>query len=274
MDKQFLYRKSIYLFPVIVFAIFSVTWVYIQQFDVEASRDLRQLWGHTYWILPVFGGIAGLLISKRWGGYKSLLGKIILILSIGLLLQAFGQLYSSYYVFFNDVESPPYPAIGDIGFFGSVIIYIYGVILLAKLSGFKSSIKKAHNKIWAVIIPVSMLCLSYFLFLKGYEFDPSQKIVAFLDFGYPLGQALYVSIAILALLVSRNLLGGMMKKPIWFLIFALIFQSLSDFVFIYQAIQGTWYVGGFNDYMYLTSYFLMTLALLHMGNVFKKIKES
>ncbi|HEY4513393.1 MAG TPA: hypothetical protein VJH06_02670 [Candidatus Paceibacterota bacterium] len=277
MDHKPMKGKSMYIFPVVVFVIFSVTWLYIQQFDIEASRDLRQLWGHFYWILPVFGGIAGLFTSKKWGGYKSLLGKTILVLSMGLLLQSFGQIYSSYYVFFNDVESPPYPAIGDIGFFGSVLVYIYGVMLLSKLSGFHFSIKKIHNKIWAFLIPAFMLLLSYFMFLKGYEFDWSgwtSSITILLDFGYPLGQAFYVSIAILSLLVSRNLLGGILKRPIWYLIFALIVQSLSDFVFIYQATRGTWYVGGFNDYMYLTSYFLMTLALIHMSSVFKKIKES
>ncbi len=272
--KSMLRINKLNVFPVIVFVIFSIVWIYIQQFNVEVSRDLRQIWGHTYWILPVFGGIAGLLISRKWGGYKSLLGKTILVLSIGLLFQSFGQIYSSWYVFFNNVESPPYPAIGDIGFFGSVLIYIYGVMLLSKLSGLNFSIRKVHNKIWAFVVPISMLFLSYMLFLKGYEIIGISKMQVFLDFGYPLGQAFYVSIAILSLLVSRNMLGGILKKPIWFLIFALIMQSLSDFVFIFQAINGNWYVGGINDYMYFVSYFLMTLALIRMGSVFNQIKES
>lgn len=267
-------RRSTYVFPVIAFIIFSITWLYIQQFNVEMSRDIRQLWGHSYWILPVFGGIVGLYISRRWGGYKSLLGKAISVLAIGLLFQSFGQIYSSYYVFFYDVESPPYPAIGDIGFFGSVLVYIYGVILIYKLTGSHFSIRKMRNKIWSFIFLASILCISYFIFLMGYEFDWSNKIRVFLDFGYPLGQAFYVSIAILSFFASRRLLGGILKKPIWFLIVALIFQALSDFVFIIQATAGTWYVGGLNDYMYLISYFLMTLALIRMGSVFKQIKES
>lgn len=266
--------RLLYVISIAIFVIYSLWWLYIQQFDVELSRDLRQEWGHTYFILSVFGGIAGLFISRQWGSYKSLLGKTILVLSIGLLFQSFGQIYSSYYVYFYNVESPPYPAIGDVGFFGSVLIYIYGVILLAKLTGFNFSIKKVHNKIWAFVIPAIMLFISYSLFLKGYEFDWSEKIKIFLDFGYPIGQSIYVSIAILSLLVSRKILGGILKTPLWFLIAALIFQAFSDFVFIYQAIAGTWYVGGINDYMYLTSYFLMTLALVNMGIAFKKIKNS
>ncbi len=274
MKKQFLENKLVYIIPIVVFAVYSIVWLYIQKFDVESTRDMRQLWGHTYFIVSVYGGIIGLFISQKWGGYKSLLGKTILVLSIGLLLQSFGQIYSSAYVYLMDVESPPYPAIGDIGFFGSVLVYAYGVILLSKLSGFNFSIKKIHNKIWAFVIPTGMLVISYLMFLKGYEFTEVSNIQILLDFGYPLGQAFYVSIAILSLLVSRDLLGGILRKPILFLIFALILQSFSDFVFLKQAIAGTWYVGNFNDYLYLISYFVMTVSLIQLGFVFNRIKNS
>ncbi|MDQ3076305.1 MAG: hypothetical protein M3Q34_04230 [bacterium] len=274
MKNQFVGGRFIYIFPTIAFLIFSIFWIYIQQFDIESTRNMRQLWGHSYWIMALYGAIVGVIISKKWGGYKSLLGKTTLVLSIGLFLQSFGQVYSSYYVYFNNVESPPYPGIGDIGFFGSVIFYIYGVILLSKLSGFSFSMKKVHNKISAFLISVIMLLASYFLFLKGYEFDWSNSLTIFLDFGYPLGQAFYVSIAILSLLVNRNVLGGILKKPIIFLICALIFQSLSDFIFLNQFINGTWYVGGINDFMYLISYFIMTISLVQIGKAFDKINNS
>lgn len=274
MVQRFIKNKFIYIFPIVVFVVLSIFWIYIQQFDVESTRDLRQLWGHSYWILALYGGITGVVISRKWGGYKSLLGKTILVLSIGLFFQSFGQVWSSYYVFFYDVESPSYPGIGDVGFFGSTLLYIYAVILLAKLSGAKISLKLKRNMVWVGLIPLIMLMVSYFFFLQGYEFDWSDKIRIFLDFGYPLGDAIYVSIAMLALFLSRNVLGGIMKKPILFLIFALIFQYFSNFVFLYQAIAETWYVGNINDYMYLISYFLMTLALINIGSVFKKIKSS
>lgn len=274
MKDKFINSKFIYIFPIVVFSIFLLAWLYIRQFDIESTRDLRQLWGHSYWVMALYGAIVGLIISNKWGGYKSLLGKTSLVLSIGLFLQSFGQVYSSAYVYFNNVESPPYPAIGDIGFFGSVIAYIYAVLLISKLSGFNFSMKKVHNKIGAFIIPAIMLFISYFLFLKGYEFDWSKKIQIFLDFGYPLGQAFYVSIAILSLLVCRNILGGILKKPILFLIFALILQSFSDFIFLHQAINGTWYVGNVNDLLYLTSYFAMSLSLIQLGSAFYKIKNS
>jgi hypothetical protein len=274
MKQNFLKNKGIYIFPVVVFGAFALWWLYLQPFDLEVTRNMRQLWGATYQILALYGGLVGLFISRRWGGYKSLIGKIILVFSLGLLLQVFGQSYSSYYVFHYQVESPPYPAIGDIGFFGSVIAYICGIILLAKAAGVKNRLKATHNKFWAFAIPFVILFGSYWYFLRGYEIDPSNFLLTFLDFGYPLGQAFYVSVAVLALVMSRNILGGIMKKPIWFLIFALIFQYLSDTFFLYQAHAGTWYVGNINDFLYCASYFIMGLAIISMGSVFNKIQES
>jgi hypothetical protein len=274
MVEKLFKNKLIYIFPVVIFVLFTAWWIYLKQFDMESTRDMRQLWGATYQILALYGGIVGLFISRKWGGYKSLIGKTILAFSIGLLLQVFGQCYSSYYVFHYAAESPPYPAIGDIGFFGSVIAYIYGVILLARASGMGNKIKKTHNKIWIILIPVLGLLAAYIFFLKGYEFDPSNLLLDFLDFAYPLGQALYVSLAVLALFMSRDVLGGIMKKPILFLIFALIFQYASDFFFLYQAHAGTWFVGNINDFLYCASYFIMGLAIINMGNVFNTIRES
>ena len=89
-----------------------------------------------------------------------------------------------------------------------------------------------------------MLAVGYFLFLQGYEFDWSDPLKVFLDFGYPFGQAIYVSIAILTYLLSRGILGGIMKGKILFILFALCMQFLSDYTFLYQSSKGTWSVGG------------------------------
>src|ERR1035437_597324 len=274
MEKSLLNTKRSYLVQILLYLSFTVWWLYIRHLDLESTRNARQIWGATYQLLALYGGIVGLIISQKWGGYKSLLGKIILVFSLGLLLQVFGQTYSSYYVFHYVVESPPYPAIGDIGFFGSVLMYIYGVFLLSKVSGVGVSLRKLHNKIFAFLIPCIILCSSYFFFLQGYAFDWSNPIKVILDFGYPFGQAFYVSIAILSLSMSWHVLGGVMKKSILILIFALLFQYFSDSMFLYQSNQGNWFVGNINDFLYATSYFIMAISLINFGETFKRIKNS
>jgi|SRR3989344_2320449 len=269
------FKKKYLLWVIIsIFLVLSIWWIYINFFlPIESSSGPRQLFAASYQILALFGAIVGFWMSTLWGGHKSLLGKTLAFFSLGLLLQSFGQSAYSYYIFFQKIEVP-YPSIGDVGFFGSVIAYIFGIIHLSGVAGFKVSWKSLKNKVYSIVIPLILLIISYFFFLKGYEFDWSNKLRIFLDFGYPLGEAIYVSIAILILIVSLDVLGGIMRKPLVFLIFALIFQYLSDFMFLYQASAGTWSAGGINDYFYCVSYFLMGVALINIGSMFAKIKNN
>jgi hypothetical protein len=191
-------KQSLFTIGIFMFLSLSVWWFYINFFFPQVTTNSKQLFAASYQILALFGTIIGFLMARHWGGYKSLLGKTLIFFSMGLLLQSFGQSVYSYYIFFEKIAIP-YPSIGDIGFFGSVLAYIYGVFLLARISGANTSLKKTKNKAWAVLVPLLMLSVSYFFFLKGYQFDWTNKLKVFLDFGYPVGQAFYVSIAILVL---------------------------------------------------------------------------
>ena len=258
---------------IVIFAAFFAWWLYLHFILPDASSDILQLWGATYQILAWVGAIAGLFISRRWGGYKSLVGRAILAFSIGVFFQCFGQITYSSYVYFLQIPIP-YPSIGDVGFFGSIPFYIYGAYLLARISGVHVSLRSYRHQILAVIIPLAMLGFSYAFFLRDYTFDWTQPLKIFLDFGYPLGQATYVSMAILAYLLTRNMLGGLMRGPILMFIAALVMQYLCDFTFLYQASQGTYYSGNYNDLMYATSYLLMTIALLYIGSIYTVIQSS
>ena len=112
------------------------------------------------------------------------------------------------------------------------------------------------------------------VFLKNYEFDWSNLLKVFLDFGYPLGQAFYVSLALLTFLLSKEFLGGLMKPKVLIILFALAVQYMADYNFLTQVNNGTWINGGYGDYIYLLAYFLMTIALINLGSVFEKIQES
>ncbi|MDO8483179.1 MAG: hypothetical protein Q7S86_05185, partial [bacterium] len=55
---------------------------------------------------------------------------------------------------------------------------------------------------------------------------------------------------------------------------ALVVQYVADYNFLYQFSLGNWINGGYGDYIYLISYFLMTIGLINLGTTFKKLKES
>ena len=63
-----------------------------------------------------------------------------------------------------------------------------------------------------------------------------------------------------------------MKRPILFIIAALIFQYFSDFLFLFTNSHGQYTVGGLVDYLYLISYTLMALGLLQFFTVWKNLK--
>jgi hypothetical protein len=226
-----------------------------------------------YCILALLGSFAGVVYAQKWGGFKSILGRSISFFTLGLFAQFIGQVLYNYYIYVLGVEVP-YPSIGDVSFFASVIFYILGVVSLAKVSGAKFSYQSISGKFLAFALPVIMLLLSYIIFLKDYQPDWSNLIIVFLDFGFPVGQAIYVSIALFTLMVSRNKLGGVMRRPILLIIFALIVQYLADFSFSYQVAHETWYVGGINDYLFAVAYFLMATSLFTVGTSFNKIKDS
>lgn len=256
----------------LVFVSLSLWWVTMYSRNLTEGPE-NNAFTLIYPLFSLAGGVVGLFVAEKWGGFKSLMGKVVCTFSFGLLAQFIGQVLYAYYIYIQEIEVP-YPSLGDIGYFGSVIFYILASIYLARICGFKFSFKSFKGKFLSLIIPAVLLVLSYMLFLRGYEYDWSNKLLIFLDFGYPLGQAIYVSIVILAFLMSRDILGGLLRKPIIFIIVALIFQYLCDFTFLYQVSRGTWYVGGINDYMYLVSYFIMTLSLVNLGVTFNRIRNS
>jgi hypothetical protein len=74
--------------------------------------------------------------------------------------------------------------------------------------------------------------------------------------------------------LSRKVLGGIMRIPILYLLIALIAQYLSDYIFLYQFNAGNWYVGGLNDFMYLLSYFLMAIGLIRLSVAFNEVRHT
>ena len=50
-----------------------------------------------YGVMALWGGFWGFSISKHWGGMKSVMGKAIIMFSLGLFAQEVGQIIYAYY---------------------------------------------------------------------------------------------------------------------------------------------------------------------------------
>ena len=249
---------------VALFAVLFAWWIYLTAaYAPDQALTAKGIWGASYQVLALWGGAWGLIVSRSWGGRRSVMGRAIGAFGIGMLLQVLGQSVFSWYNLFAGVEMP-YPSLADLGYFGSIPFYAYGIYNLGRASGIRVSLKSVSSQIQAVAIPVVVLGMSYFYFLRSYEFDWSSPLRVFLDFGYPLGQAFYVSVALLVYLLSRKTLGGAMKEKVLFILAALAVQYLADYNFLYQAAAGSWGVSGYGDVVYMTAYFLMGVGLIQL----------
>lgn len=264
---DFIGRDNRTKYTLFIFLLLTFWWVII---FVGGTKDsmVNHVFGFIYGGFSLWGGIWGLIVAKQWGGMKSVMGRGILALAFGLLLQAFGQ-YSFWYFNYVLKIPVPYPGIPDIGYLGTIPFYIYAAVCLAKASGVKVSLRSFKNKLQALIIPLVMVAIGYGLFLKDYSFADATTLQVLFDFGYPLGQAVYISIAILTYSLSRGILGGVMKNRILLLIFAFSAQFLADYIFIY--FHDLYFPASFIDFFYLFAYAIMTLGILQLRSVLTKL---
>lgn len=234
------------------------------------DNPLFGYFGTLYGIIALWGGVWGIIISRHWGGFRSLLGRAVIMFSLGLFAQEFGQCAYTYYIFIKGIDVP-YPSIGDVGFFGTIPFYIYGAYLLAKVAGVKISLNSFASKLQAILIPVFMVGVAYTLFFNHYSFDLTDPLATFLNYGYPFGQAIYISIGILTYSLTLNILGGVMKSKVLFLIVAFAAQFLADYAFIFFADK--YYPGSVLDYLYVIAYFLMAFGIFQLQSVIDKLKS-
>lgn len=264
-------KNKLQIFLTIVFLGFFAWWISFQHVVVRQGSSVNWF-ENTYGFVALIGAIVGIFAVRKWGGFKSVLGKSLAFFSLGLFAQEMGQLIASYYTQVDKVALP-YPAWDDAAYFGSVLLYIVATLYLAKVVGIRFSLKKIGFKIIAAGLPIVLLVVSFLILMHGHQYDTKNPLSVFLDVGYPIGQAGYISIAIVAYLLSLRYLGGIMKAGILFVIVALCVQYSSDFIFIYQGNRGTYVPGKYDDLLYLIAYYILSLGLIKFLVIYNKLKS-
>ena len=256
----------------ILYFVFLLVWWAWLNVSGNTNTEISYWYGAAYPVIALAGGIGGLLLSRKWGGWKSIMGRGIIFLALGLLGQAFGQFTWTFYNLVLQVEVP-YPSIADIGYLSIIPFYSLAMVNFARASGVHLSLRSYMSKLQAVIVPVVMLIFSYVLFLRDYEFDFSSPVRILLDFGYPMGEAIIISTAILTLWLSRSYLGGLMKPKIRYIIFAFFVLYITDYAFLYQASRDTYVNGGIVDLLYTASFLIMSIGLIVVSTL-ESFRES
>lgn len=236
-----------------------VWWLHLFVFKIVGKLE-NDLWVVYFTFIPFIGAINGFRISRKWGGWKSVIGRSLVFLSLGSLGWAFGNFVWSY---FNLVEkiSIPYPSIADIGFFSIIPFWTLGMLYMIKVIGGKFAWRSLHGKIIVIVLPLIGFFVSYFLFLNSITLSGQFNLTKFLDIAYPLGDAITITTALIAFGVSTRMLGGRMRIPIIILIFGFFAEYFADFWFSYGNSNGIFYNGSWIDFSYFVAQFLVVYGI-------------
>lgn len=271
--KNFLLKNHYFHFAFALFASFTLWWIMLSPFQKDILPTQKETWSMFYWTFAAFGGLFGVFASRELGFWRSVIGRTVLAFSTGLLLQALGQIIDSYLSAIGNADIF-YPSISEIGYTGSIFAYIYGAYLLARYVGISPTARNLAKSYIIWIIPVVMFALSYFVYLRGYDFVNNSLIHVIFDFGYPIAQSIYVALAVFVLAHAKNIQGGVLRKPIAFLVAALICQYIADSYFVYDFNRGAWYNANLNDYVYLVAYFVLALSIMYLDEVIRTLHAS
>jgi len=227
----------------------------------------------NYWfsflfgLIPLLGGLVGMLKAGVWGGLKSALGKAVFFVSLGLVLWGLGETIWSYYNFVRHVPAP-YPSLADIGFAPSIFFWILGTLFLAKATGAMYALKKSHwAKLFAVVVPLLLLVPSYYIQVKvarGGVLIPQGEtaLKTVLDIAYPFGDFLALLFAAVVYGLSYRYFGGLYRRAVSYLLAGLAVMYCADSIFSYTTTKGTYYNADWGDMLLALGLFLITFGIL------------
>ncbi len=250
------------------FAVMAVFWLVLLLTHHNQQGATPNYWySFLFGLIPLLGGLAGMIKSSIWGGLKSALGKAVFYVSLGLFLWGLGESVWSYYNFFKDVPAP-YPSLADIGFAPSIFFWILGTLYLSKATGAWFVLKKSRKaKLVAIAVPIILLVPSYYLQIqvaKGGVLVPSGETLlkTVLDVAYPFGDFLALLFAALVAILSYRYFGGIYRRAVYYLLAGLAVMYCADSVFSYTTTKETYYNGDWGDLLLTVGLFLITLGIL------------
>lgn len=259
---------SLYLLLLVIF------WVILYRSGLQTDF-WNYFYSFSFSLIPLIGGLAGVVTAKRWGFLGSAIGRAIFYISGGLFSWGAGSMIWSYYNFFLQI-SAPYPSFADVGFIAALPLWILGVFNLSKATGAKFALKNIKGRLFLFIVPIIVLIFSYYLLViiarGGVLTEAGDDFLKlFFDLAYPGGDVVILTLAIVIFGLSFKYFGGLYKISIYSLLLGFSLMYLADFVFSYTTTVGTFFNGNFGDLLFTLALFLMTFGVLGFRSILKEI---
>ncbi len=241
-----------------------IWWTYSYFFNLH-ENPYSFIYQFAFGLIPLLGGIAGIIRSAKWGMFKSKVGMALFFISMGLITWGIGQMFwSLYYNWLMQIEIP-YPSLADVGYILSWPLWTIGTINLSYATGAKFSLKNIRGKVLLFTLPVLLISLSYYLLIivarQGLLSDfEGGAFKVFFDLAYPIGDVVILALAVLVYGLSFNYIGGKFKWPIIMILVGFLVNYIVDFSFSYTTTNGTYFNGHWVDILFPTA-----MALIAFG---------
>ncbi len=234
-------------------------WIY----KTGNTENQTNLYSNAYGIIPLLGGLYGLIVAEHWGGMRSKVGKAVILLSLGMITWGIGIAIWLYYNLILGVDVP-YPSWADASFIVSWPLWGIGAAFLSIASGAKFGIRKTAGRIMLFVVPILVIAFSYYFLVtiarQGIVSSYEGSLKTFFDLAYPIGDIVILTIALLIFGLSYKYFGGVYKKAIYFILLAFVVNYFADFTFSYTTSLETYYNGSLADGL-----FVVTMTILGTG---------
>jgi hypothetical protein len=243
-------------------------WLLINMSHLENTWQ-NFAFGFVFGLIPLFGAIIGLLNAREWGGFGSVIGRAVTLLSLGLLSWSCGSLIWAYYNFFGAVEVP-YPSWADVAYVVSWPLWAWGAIELSHATGAKFSLRKRAGKLALLVITAFVIVASYYALVvvaRGGELIAGDGGImkTFFDLAYPTGDVVILSLSLVIFGLSWKYFGGQYQTQILCLLAGFVLNYFADFAFSWTTLTGTFFVGSWVDLLFMSAMTALSLGVIGLS---------
>ncbi len=261
-------REDFGLYIALWFTVMCFWWLSININDLENTWQ-NFAFGLVFGLMPLTGGGIGLLNAREWGGFRSVIGRAVTLLSLGLISWSFGSLIWAYYNFFGAVDVP-YPSWADVAYIVSWPLWAWGAIELSHATGAKFSLRKRGGKLALLAIPAGVIAASYYALVvvaRGGELLAGDGgiVKTFFDLAYPTGDVVILSLSLVIFGLSWRYLGGKYQTPILFLLAGFVLNYFADFAFSWTTLTGTFFVASWVDLLFMSAMSALAIGVIGLS---------
>ena len=222
------------------------------------SRHFYDAFFNTYQIFPpLFAGIVGVIFYRYGQHTNAMRRRGWLFIAIACISFVVGQSAWTYFESIRGVEVP-FPSLADIGFLGTYILLIPGVLMLF---GSLNVAGRLRQLLDSAIVAGSVGVLSWsFLVQKLWHTSDASLIGKIISITYPLGDIAALFGAII--LISNARQKKDLRRSLNFLAVGILGFVFFDTSFTWMSMNNTYHTGSWSDWMISFGWILIGYSFL------------